>query len=75
MKEYIALQKVQVARAEKQLEEARYKLQVAMQESKTQEKLREKAFDEFMREENAREAKEIDELTSYTHGRKQESGS
>ncbi len=41
-----------------------------MQESKTHEKLREKAFDEFLHEENAREAKEVDELTSYTHSRK-----
>lgn len=70
MDEFIVLQKVQVERAEQQFEEARRKLQVAMQESKTQEKLKEKAFDEFMREENAREAKEVDELTSYTHGRK-----
>lgn len=75
IKEYIAFQELQVERAEKQLEEVRYKLQVAMQESKTHEKLREKAFEVFMHEENAREAKEIDELTSYTHGRKQESGS
>lgn len=70
MNEYIAYQQGQVHIAEQQLEEARYRLQTAMQESKTHEKLREKAFDEFMREENAREAKEIDELVSYTHGRK-----
>ena len=43
-------------------------LKTAMQESKTQERLREKAFEEFMREENAREAREVDELVSYTHG-------
>ncbi len=70
MEEFIAFQQQQVKRAEELLEGARYKLQIARQESKTQEKLREKAFDQFMREENAREAKEIDELTSYTHGRK-----
>lgn len=70
MSEFIALQKEQVIKAEKQLEDARFKLQIAMQESKTQEKLKEKAFEEFMHEENAREAKEIDELTSYTHGRR-----
>ena len=73
MEEFIVFQMQQVRLAEEQLEDARYKLQVARQESKTQEKLREKAFDEFMREENAREAKEVDELTSYTHGRKLES--
>lgn len=70
MDEFIALQKVQLKRAEERFEAARMRLQIAMQESKTQEKLKEKAFDEFMREENAREAKEVDELTSYTHGRK-----
>ena len=41
-----------------------------MQESKTQEKLREKAFEQFVKEENKRESKEIDELVSYTYGRK-----
>lgn len=70
MEEFIAFQMHQVELAEAHLEDARYKLQVARQESKTQEKLKEKAFDVFMREENAREAKEVDELTSYTHGRK-----
>ena len=70
MEEFILLQKEQVKRAEAEFELARQKLQIAMQESKTQEKLREKAFDEFVKEENAREAKEVDELVSYTHGRK-----
>ena len=70
MEEFILLQKEQIKRAEAEFELARQKLQIAMQESKTQEKLREKAFDEFVKEENAREAKEVDELVSYTHGRK-----
>jgi len=35
-----------------------------------QEKLREKAFETFIKEENARESKEVDELTSYTYGQK-----
>ena len=70
MEEFILLQMENVRRAEQQLEEARLRLQEAMQESKTQEKLREKAFDEFVHEENAREAKEVDELTSYTHSRR-----
>lgn len=72
MKEFIAAQQGAVLKAEKQLEAARSKLQTAMQESKTQEKLKEKAFEEFVREENAREAKEIDELVSYTYGQKLE---
>lgn len=70
MDDYILNQQLQVRRAEALLEEARIKLQDAMQERKTYERLREKAFEEFMREENARESKEIDELTSYTHGKK-----
>lgn len=72
MKEFIAAQQGAVLKAEKQLEAARSKLQTAMQESKTQEKLKEKAFEDFVREENAREAKEIDELVSYTYGQKLE---
>ncbi len=68
MDEFIADQRYQVSLAERALEDARLKLQLAMQESKTQERLREKAFEEFLHEENAKEAKEIDELVSYTHG-------
>ena len=68
--EYISTQRLKVEKARRQLEEARMKLQNAMQEIKTQEKLKEKAFEAFMHEDNAREAKEVDELTSYTHGRK-----
>ena len=67
MNEFIADQRYQVSLAERALEEARLRLQLAMQESKTQEKLRERAFEEFLHEENAKEAKEIDELVSYTH--------
>ena len=70
MEEFIDIQQQRVKLAEEKLEDARYKLQIARQESKTQEKLKEKAFDEFIQEENAREATEVDELTSYTHGRK-----
>lgn len=70
MEEYIETQKGNVARAEMMVEEARRKLQEIMQERKMQEKLREKAFEQFMREENAKESKEIDELTSYTYGQK-----
>ncbi len=70
MDEFIMVQKQQIKLAEDRLEAARRKLQLARQESKTQERLKEKAFEVFIHEENAREAKEIDELTSYTHGRK-----
>lgn len=70
MDEFIVLQKTEVQKAEQRLEEERIKLQEAMQERKTQEKLRENAFAVFMEEEKARESREIDELTSYTYGQK-----
>ena len=70
MDEFIADQQLNVKRAEDRMEEARLALQTAMQESKTQDKLREKAFEQVMKDENARESKEIDELVSYTYGRK-----
>ena len=37
---------------------------------RSQEKLREKAFEQFVAEENSKESKEVDELTSYTYGQK-----
>ena len=70
MDEFIADQQLNVKRAQDRMEGARLALQTAMQESKTQEKLREKAFEQFVKEENKRESKEIDELVSYTYGRK-----
>ena len=74
MDEFIADQQLNVKRAQDRMEEARLALQTAMQESKTQEKLREKAFEQFVKEENARESKEIDELVSYTYGRQESIG-
>lgn len=70
MMDMIEEQMVQVRLAEHKLEQARQRLQEVMQERKTHEKLREKAFDEFLQEEKQRESKEIDQLTSYTYGRK-----
>ena len=70
MEEYIEAQKEAVRNAELQVEEARQKLQEVMTERKAQERLREKAFEQFMQEENAREGKEVDELTSYTKEQK-----
>ena len=55
--------------AQKNLEEAANVLRNHMQERKTHEKLKEYAFDEFVRELNAQESKEIDELVSYTYGK------
>lgn len=68
MDEIIELQNEQVAIAEERVEEARAKLQEVMQERKMHEKLKEKAFEQFMKDENAAEGKAVDELTSYTYG-------
>ena len=70
MDEYIANQKKEIARAAKAVEKARAALQEVMQERKAHEKLKESAFEEFLKEEQATESKEIDQLTSYTYGQK-----
>lgn len=70
MDEYILRQQEQVKRAERELENARIKLTEAMRETKIQNKLKEKAFEDFKKELNAAESKEVDELTSYTYGQK-----
>lgn len=70
--EEIKGQRVKVMAAEKNLENARKRMQDAMQERKIHEKLRENVFEEFMKEEGIKEAKEIDELTSYVYGQKDE---
>lgn len=66
----VKVQEKEVEKAKVVQEQKRVKLQNAMQERKTQEKLYENAFEEFVREENARESKEIDELTSYVYGKR-----
>ena len=70
MDEYIVNQKREIARAAKAVEKARAALQEVMQERKAHEKLKESAFEEFLKEEQAAESKEIDQLTSYTYGQK-----
>lgn len=72
LKEQIKFQKINVDKAKESVEIARNKLQIAMQERKIQEKLKENAFEEFKHELNAAESKEVDELVSYRHGRKTE---
>lgn len=67
--ELIKKQETQVKTAQKNLEIARIRMQKAMQEREIHEKLKEKAFEEFMAEENRTQAKEIDELTSYVYGK------
>ena len=70
MDEYIKNQMVQINLASREVEKARSALQALMQERKAHEKLKENAFEEFMKEEQALESKEIDQLTTYTHGQK-----
>jgi len=72
MEEYILLQRHQVTIAQAKLEEAREKMTELMKERKTHESLKEKAFEEFLMEENKQESKSIDELTSYKYGQKRQ---
>lgn len=67
MKSLIRDQMMQVHIAEKNVELARKRLNDVMVERKVQEKLREKAFEEFKVEIAAKEAQEVDELTSFTY--------
>lgn len=60
-------QKKQIKIAERNVEIARKKLNDVMVERKTQEILREKAFDEYMQELKEEEKKVTDELTSYQY--------
>ena len=70
LKEQIEAQRENVKTAQAGVDRARNELNVAMQERKIQEKLRDNAFEEFVHELNAAESKEIDELVSYRHGLK-----
>lgn len=70
LKGQIEDQKERVKEAEELVEQARKKLNEAIQERKIHEKLKENAFEEFKKEVNAAESKEIDELVSYRFGLK-----
>lgn len=72
MKTLVRRQMMEVHKAELQLEDARRALNEVMQERKVQEKLREKAFEQFKRELAMQENKEIDELVSYTFNENKE---
>ena len=62
----IELQLLRVKKAEKRVEVAEARLRDAMTDRKTQERLRENAFEQYKLEFDAEERKEIDELVSYT---------
>ena len=66
--EEIKKQKVKVHVANKNLENARLRMQEAIKNRKMHEKLKENAFEQFMAEEAAKEIREIDGLTSYVYG-------
>ena len=65
-------QAVRVRLAEKNVETAMMKLTVAVKERKVQEKLKEKAFEEFLHELNAQEMKEIDEVVSFNYNNRED---
>lgn len=67
MKQLIQKQYLNVKVAEKNLNAARARLNTAMQERKTYEKLKEKAFDEYKLEVADEEKKEIDQLVSFNY--------
>ena len=68
MKYYKKQQEINVRKARKRVDAARDKLQEAMQERKTHEKLKENAFEQFKLDVAAAESKEVDELVSYRFG-------
>ena len=70
MDEAVAAQEIEVQKARKELDKASANLVKAMQETKIQNKLKEKAFEQFKKDLVAQEMKEVDELTSYTYGQK-----
>lgn len=67
MKELMRQQAVVVRVAQKNLDQAQLRLNASMQERKIQEKLKEKAFEEFKLELSAEEMKEIDQLVSFNY--------
>lgn len=68
MKYRIRMQKLKVKTAQKNLEDKRALLQEAMLERKTHDKLKEKQFEQFLKDEAASESKEIDEIVSFRFG-------
>ncbi|MCR5775018.1 MAG: flagellar export protein FliJ [Lachnospiraceae bacterium] len=72
MGDMIVQQHEVVEHEEEKLEKKRSALEEAMKDRKTQEKLKEKAFDDFKSELAMEESKQIDQLTSYTFGIKKQ---
>lgn len=70
-KELINKQAVRVRIAQKNVDIAMEKLTEAVQDRKVQEKLKEKAFEEFKMELNAQESKEVDEVVSFNYNNRE----
>lgn len=70
MDEYILAQQREINKAAKLVDKTRNALTLAVQERKVHDKLKEKEFEAFLKEEQDKENKEIDELTTYVHGQK-----
>ena len=68
VKDFIEEQKLEVKKAEELLEVERLKLVEAIKDRKTYERLREKAFDDFVEEEKRDEGIVNDEHNSYVYG-------
>lgn len=71
MDEYILSQQQMVRKIEHELEFAAKKMNTAIQERKTHEKLKENQFEEFLHELDQEEMKEIDQLISYQYNDKE----
>ncbi|MCF0131518.1 MAG: flagellar export protein FliJ [Pseudobutyrivibrio sp.] len=72
MKVAIRAQMIEVSKAQKQLEIVRKRLNDVMMERKMHEKLRQKAFEQFVAEVNREESIINDELVSYTYAMSEE---
>ncbi len=70
LKVFVKTQVFAVEKAQQNVEAAMYRLREAMAERKTQERLKEKAFEAYLAELNAEERKEVDELVSFQYGAK-----
>ena len=69
MQEKLKEQERLIDQAQRNVEAKRRAMTALMQERKTHEILRDRAFEQFLMEEKAEESKQIDQLTSYTYGR------
>ena len=70
MDELIELQKQEIQKAERIVEEKREILMKEIQERKMQEKLRERAFEQYMEDERKAESMESDQRSSFVYGQR-----